>query len=298
MSSTATTPKLNANFRLDFSNLKPDKPPSSTNRLLTNRTNKSQGRKLKSIAPPEQKYFIMQPVSPTLHTIGTEPSKSTVGKTNLVHITEKLERSKSIESPLLFQQYPSKYSSRNQMSKNLSLSNLATNQSLQISNRKQSLEEIVKGTKLLSERFCLSPRLSHEQVKLPKMKLIDTAGNQYQFGQEPERLASDPHLLLAQRSQNSLTSRGENSNIRGKIQSPYGLEGPKLQNKINDNSAGSRSNEMLEVKRKFAKISKQTVSKELKKQLSDCFKPVVDPMNTKFLLNIDILFKNSKLFKL
>lgn len=84
---------------------------------------------------------------------------------------------------------------------------------------------------------------------------------------------------------------------------PWGMENTmggdnKYELKIDGISPGSRKDNVIETKNNFVRVLRQERSKELQKNLSDCFKPIVDNTNTKFLLNIDLLYKNDKIFKL
>lgn len=55
---------------------------------------------------------------------------------------------------------------------------------------------------------------------------------------------------------------------------------------------------VIQQKKTFIRVLRQDKAKELQKDLSECFKPIVDNTNAKFLLNVDLLYKNNKIFKM
>lgn len=80
--------------------------------------------------------------------------------------------------------------------------------------------------------------------------------------------------------------------------SPYGLEMPLTQRGKAVGSPVMGSNKVVQVRKKFFIISHLQRDKMLERELSDCFKPIVDNKNQKVLLNIDLLYKNNKIFKI
>ena len=90
------------------------------------------------------------------------------------------------------------------------------------------------------------------------------------------------------------------SHAASHVHETYGITPRSRNTKKNSKTTGilSRKSNILENRKGFVRVSRHDRDNQLQKDLSDCFKPIVDNENTKFLLNIDLIYKNNKMFNL